>query len=68
MPATAFEPGVALSKETWNMARMITESPREAENLVQAICRGVSHLSNQERSLAVMLYTNLLASKVMTLH
>jgi hypothetical protein len=47
---------------------MITESPREGEDLVQAICRGVSHLSNQERSMAVMLYTNLLASKVMTLH
>ena len=68
MITTEFESRVALSTETWNMARMITESPREAENLVQAICRGVSHLSNQERSMAVMLYTNLLASKVMTLH
>jgi|TARA_B100002003_G_C13667513_1_gene338336 hypothetical protein len=67
-PATTFDPSVALSKETWNLARMITESPGEAEDLVQTICRQVVHLPNEERSMAVTFCVNLLASKVMTRH
>ena len=68
MTTTEFEPSIALSIETWNMARMITESQHEAEDLVQTICNGVAHLSDDERSIAVTIYINLLASKVATRH
>ena len=68
MITTEFESGVTLSVETWNTACMITESQHEAEDLVQAICNGVTHLSDDERSIAVTMYINLLASKVMTRH
>ena len=68
MITTEFESSVTLSKETWNIACMITESQHEAEDLVQAICNGVTHLSDDERSNAVTIYINLLASKVMTRH
>ena len=68
MITTEFESSVTLSTETWNMARMITESQHEAEDLVQTICNGVTHLSDDERSIAVTMYINLLASKVMPRH
>ena len=65
---TELEPSVTLSRETWNLACMITESQDEAEDLVQAICNGFAHLSDDEQSVAVTIQINLLASKVMTRH
>jgi hypothetical protein len=47
---------------------MITESQQEAEDLVQNICHGVTHLPDNQQSMAVMMYINLLASKAMTRH
>ena len=68
MITTEFESNVTLSMKTWNIARMITESQHEAEDLVQAICNWVTHLSDDERSIAVTMYINLLVSRVMTRH
>mgnify|MGYP000141406801 CR=1 FL=1 len=68
MITTELESSVTLSTETWNMARMITESQHEAEDLVQNICHGVTHLPDNQQSMAVMMHINLLASKVMTRH
>ena len=59
---------VSIDVETWNLARIITESEKGAENLVESICHKVSHLPDNEQSLAVMMHVNLLASKVMTQH
>ena len=70
MITTELESSVTLSTETWNMARMITESQHEAENLVQNICHGFTHFSDNEQSLgnAVTEYIDFLASRVMTRH
>ena len=68
MQRKEFESSVAISIDTWNMARMITESQHEAENLVQNICHGVTHLPANQQSFAVMMQINLLASKVMIRH
>ena len=68
MTTTEFESSVTLSMETWNMALMITDSQHEAEDLVQTICNGVTHLPDNQQSFAVMMHINLLASKVMTRH
>ena len=68
MTTTEFESSVTLSMETWNMALMITDSQHEAEDLVQAICGEVAHLSGDEQSVAVTIQINLLASKVLTRH
>ena len=54
--------------DTWKTACAITESQQEAKDLVQDICHKVSHLPDNEQSLAVMMQINLLASKVMTRH
>ena len=59
---------VAIDVETWNLARIITESEKDAENLVESICHKVSNLPDNEQSLAVMLHVTILASKVMTHH
>ena len=68
MMTTELESTVTLSTETWNLVCMITESQDEAEDLVQAICNGVAHLSDDEQSIAVTIHINLLASKLMTRH
>ena len=68
MTTTEFESSVTLSMDTWKTACMITESQDEAEDLVQAICNGVAHLSDDEQSIAVTIHINLLASKLMTRH
>ena len=68
MPTTEFESSVTLSMETWNMALMITDSQHEAQDLVETICHGVTHLPDNQQSMAVMMHINLLASKVMTRH
>ena len=68
MITTELESSVTLSKETWNMARRITESQQEAENLVEDIFNEFHHLPDDKREMAVMLKINLLASKVMTRH
>ena len=68
MTTTEFESSVTLSMETWNMALMITDSQHEAEDLVETICHGVTHLPDNQQSFAVMVHINLLASKVMTRH
>ena len=68
MITTEFESSVTLSTETWNMARMITESQQEAEELVQDIFNEHLHFPEGKREIAVMMHINLLASKVMTRH
>ena len=68
MTMTELESSVILSRETWNLACMITASEDEAEDLVQAICGEVAHLSGDEQSVAVTIQINLLASKVLTRH
>ena len=68
MVVTEIQPSVILSRETWNLACMITESQDEAEDLVQALCSGFAHLSDDEQSVAVTIQINLLASKVMSRH
>ena len=70
MTTTEYESSttVAVDVETWNLARNITESRQEAEDLVQDICHKVSHFPDNEQSIAVMMHVNLLASKVMTRH
>ena len=68
MATTELESSVTLSMETWNMALMITDSQYEAEDLVETICQGVTHLPGNQQSFAVMMHINLLASKVMTRH
>ena len=68
MTTTEFEPGGTISMDTWKTACMITESQQEAEDLVQNICHGVTHLPDNQQSMAVMMYINLLASKAMTRH
>lgn len=68
MITTEFESSVALSTETWNMARMITGSQHEAEDLVQDIFNEFHELPDNQQSFAVMMHINILASKVMTRH
>ena len=70
MTTTEYESSttVAVDVETWNLARKITESRQEAEDLVQDIFNDHHHLPNDKREMAVMLQINLLASKVMTRH
>ena len=68
MTTTEFESSVTLSMETWNMALMITDSQLEAKDLVETIYHGVTHLPDNQQSMAVMMHINLLASKVMTRH
>ena len=70
MTTTEFESSntVSIDVETWNLARMITESEEDADNLVKSICHKISHLPDNEQSIAVMMHVNLLASKVMARH
>ena len=68
MTTTEFESSVTLSIETWNTACIITESQQEAEDLVQDIFNEFHHLPDNQQSMAVMIYINLLASKTMTRH
>ena len=68
MTTTTSEPGETISLDTWKTACAITESQQEAEDLVQDIFNGFHHLPDNQQSMAVMMYINLLASKAMTRH
>ena len=70
MTTTEYESSttVAVDVETWNLARKITESRQEAEDLVQDVFDGFHELPDNQQSMAVMMHINLLASKVMTRH
>ena len=68
MTPTEFEPGGTISLNTWNTACAITESQREAKDLVQDIFKELHYLPNDKGEMAVMLKIDLLASNVMTRH